>query len=68
MGKQQKIANIGSECVACGCCVSVCPRAAISIDSGVTAIVESALCVGCGKCAATCPAAVITISDRREME
>lgn len=60
-----KIATIGTECVACGCCVPVCPKAALFVDSGVTARVISDLCIGCGRCARTCPAAVITITERR---
>ncbi len=59
-----KLARIGRECVACGCCASVCPRQAIRIAGGVIARVDPALCVGCGKCAAVCPAAVITIEAR----
>ncbi len=59
-----KIARIGDECVACGCCAAVCPRGAIRIVSGVIARLEADRCVGCGKCAKTCPAAVITIVER----
>ena len=44
-----KLARIGRECVACGCCASVCPRQAIRIAGGVIARVDPALCVGCGK-------------------
>ena len=35
------IAHIGSECVACGCCVLVCPKDAIHIAFGITAQVDS---------------------------
>ena len=48
-------------CVACGCCMKVCPRSAITIPRGVCAEVDVALCVGCGKCAQECPASVITL-------
>lgn len=65
MNQAVKIAQIGKECVACGCCVSVCPRRAVWIKSGVRACVDSELCIGCGKCAKICPAAVITIEKRR---
>lgn len=68
MSKLLNVACIGNECVACGCCVCVCPRAAIRIDSGVIAKVDSIACVGCGKCAGACPAGVITITDRRAYE
>ena len=65
MEKPNKLAHIGKECVACGCCVPVCPRGAVRIASGVTAQIDSRLCIGCGKCAAACPAAVITLTERR---
>lgn len=64
MVRVSKIARVGGECVACGCCAAVCPIGAIRIVSGVTARVDSETCVGCGKCAGVCPAAVITITER----
>lgn len=65
MNKAVKIACIGKECVACGCCVTVCPKKAIRIDSGVIAKIDGEECVGCGICAGVCPAAVITVTGRR---
>lgn len=65
MSKKLKIAAIGGECVACGCCITVCPREAIHIKAGITAFVHEKKCIGCGKCAKTCPADVITITERR---
>lgn len=50
-------------CVACGCCVKVCPREAIAIKGGITAAVDESSCVGCGKCAKECPASVIEIRE-----
>ncbi|MGI5825254.1 MAG: 4Fe-4S binding protein [Bacillota bacterium] len=64
MAKIRKIAQIGKECVACGCCAKVCPKGAVYVDSGVIAKVDGEKCIGCGKCAKTCPAAVITIAER----
>ena len=64
MSKSLKLAVIGNECVACGCCIRVCPREAIRIAWGIAARVHQEKCVGCGKCAKTCPAAVITIVER----
>ncbi|MEY8391227.1 4Fe-4S dicluster domain-containing protein [Lachnospiraceae bacterium] len=49
------------ECVACGCCIKVCPRNAISIPHGVYANINKELCIGCGKCAKECPASIITL-------
>lgn len=64
MAKALKIANIGKNCVACGCCVKVCPKNAVRIHSGVTARVDGEKCVGCGKCAAVCPAGIISVTER----
>ncbi|WP_295082473.1 4Fe-4S binding protein [Ruminococcus sp.] len=52
-----------SQCVACGCCVKVCPRAAISVPHGINAVIDEKLCVGCGKCAKECPASIITLEE-----
>jgi len=49
------------DCVACGCCMKICPRNAISIPKGICAEIDSELCVGCGKCAKECPASIITL-------
>jgi len=49
------------ECVACGCCVKVCSKGAITVPRGISAKIDSELCVGCGKCAKECPASVITL-------
>lgn len=51
------------DCVACGCCVKVCPLGAISVRRGVAARVNAEKCVGCGKCARECPASVISIQE-----
>ena len=50
-------------CVACGCCVKVCPLKAIVIWKGIVARVDAAKCVGCAKCARECPASVIEIRE-----
>ena len=52
-----------STCVACGCCVKVCPLQAIEIVQGITAQIKEEKCVGCGKCARECPARVIKILE-----
>ncbi len=66
MATPKRIAHIGKDCVACGCCVQVCPRGALQILWGITAQVNSEACIGCGKCANTCPAAVITMMKRED--
>ena len=52
-----------SLCVACGCCVKVCPKTAIHVEKGMFAQVDPGLCVGCGLCAKACPASVIEIQE-----
>ena len=49
------------ECVACGCCVKVCPRNAITVPDGIHAVVDKALCVGCGICVRECPASILSL-------
>lgn len=51
------------ECVACGCCVKVCPMGALEINHGLHAQIHEDKCVGCGKCAKECPASVIEIRE-----
>ena len=63
MKRSPKIASIGKECVACGCCVKVCPLGAIYVAGGMWAQVNLEKCVGCGKCAKECPASVIEIRE-----
>jgi len=48
-------------CVACGSCVKVCPRKAITVYRGIYARVNESKCTGCGLCAKECPASIITI-------
>lgn len=64
MAVSTRLARVGRECVACGTCMQVCPRAAIRVVSGVAAQVDGRACVGCGRCAKVCPADVISIVQR----
>lgn len=50
-------------CVACGCCVKVCPMSAIQVWRGIRAEVDEARCVGCGRCVRECPASVIVLRE-----
>ena len=61
--KKRKAFVKHSDCVACGCCVKVCPLGEIQIISGIMAQVDMEKCVGCGKCAKECPASVIKIQE-----
>lgn len=55
-------------CVACGACMKVCPRGAISIYRGCHAEVNEEKCVGCGLCGKTCPAGCIALAERSEVK
>lgn len=61
--KKRKAVVNQSDCVACGCCVKVCPKGAIRIWKGIMAEVAMETCVGCGKCVKECPASVIEIQE-----
>lgn len=61
--KRRKAHVSQAECVACGCCVKVCPLQALSVFRGLFAQVDTEKCVGCGKCARECPASVITLRE-----
>ena len=61
--KKRKAFVTVQDCVACGCCVKVCPKNAIKIWRGTEARVREEQCVGCGKCARECPASVIEIRE-----
>lgn len=61
--KKRKAFVQQSDCVACGCCVKVCPLGAIQIMNGIMAEVDMTKCVGCGKCAKECPASLIIIRE-----
>ena len=55
-------------CAACGACLKVCPRGALSIYKGCCAQTDETKCVGCGLCAKTCPAESIRMEKRGEAE
>lgn len=52
-------------CVACGCCVNICPKGAVKIHKGITAIINYTLCIGCGFCSKVCPASIITMEESK---
>lgn len=54
-----KAENEQDRCVACGVCVQVCPKDAISIYKGCYAVVDEEQCIGCGICEKNCPAGVM---------
>jgi Pyruvate/2-oxoacid:ferredoxin oxidoreductase delta subunit len=63
-GKTRRKAVVDrAACVACGCCVKICPLQAVEIVRGIAAQVNRDKCVGCGRCAKECPASVIAIRE-----
>lgn len=61
----KKVAVVDKDtCVACGACMKVCPRGAITIYRGCYAMVDESKCVGCGLCGKTCPAGCIAGKER----
>jgi len=44
---------IEDKCTACGCCVRICPAAAISFK-GKKAFIDESLCLGCCECLCAC--------------
>ena len=57
-----------NDCVACGACIAVCPKGAITVHKGCYAIVDLELCVGCAKCEKVCPAGCIAVKEREKNE
>lgn len=51
-----------NKCVACGVCSAKCPKNAISIFKGITAVVDIDKCIGCNLCNKACPANAISTS------
>ncbi|SCP94768.1 ATP-binding protein [Anaerobium acetethylicum] len=65
--KSKRIAEVMEKgCVACGSCMNVCPRDAITVPKGIIAVVDNDKCIGCGLCKKACPASVIEIKPRPE--
>ena len=63
-GKKRRKAVVEErDCVACGCCVKVCPLGAIQVLHGITARVNPDKRVGCGKCVRERPASVIQLQE-----
>lgn len=52
-----------NDCVACGSCVKVCRKQAITIYKGRYANVDEDLCVGCGLCVNQCPASFVKVEE-----
>lgn len=50
-------------CVACGCCMKVCPLQAVKVVKGMMAEVDWNKCVGCGRCVKECPASIISLQE-----
>ena len=62
--RKKTTCGVQTDCVACGTCMKVCPRQAISIYKGIRAMVDPNQCVGCGLCKKECPANAIVIEEK----
>ena len=60
--KKKKALVSAQECVACGCCIKVCPRNAIEIWKGIMAKIHMEKCIGCGLCTTKCEFDAIHLS------
>ncbi len=57
------IAEVKKElCIACGECIYVCPRDALSLENGLFVEVDKAKCIGCRLCESLCPTASIVVT------
>ncbi|NIZ46790.1 4Fe-4S binding protein [Entomospira nematocerorum] len=63
----KNLATIGRHCVSCGECSLICPVQAITMDRGLSAVVNAMVCIGCGKCAQHCPAGVIKMQPQKNV-
>lgn len=60
----RKKASVNSnKCVACGVCSSKCPKDAVYVYNGISALVDIDMCVGCSLCAKHCPANAISMME-----
>ena len=50
------------KCVACGACLTACPRGAIAMGTDVKVHTDRTFCTGCGACVPICPADAREIS------
>jgi uncharacterized protein len=52
--------SIPEKCTGCGACTEVCPKSAISTDTGKS-VIDIPLCIGCFECMHACPEHAIDI-------
>lgn len=50
----QQLIQSKNNCIGCGCCVSVCPKEAVTIKSGGGVVIDRSRCDVCLKCADQC--------------
>lgn len=50
-----------NRCLACGMCLSVCPRAVLRLNHRTVEIAERDACIECGACSRNCPVGAIRV-------
>lgn len=59
---------IKDKCSACGCCVSVCPVGAISLNKPGKAQIKQDVCIGCGECLCACKFDAVFVNWQEDVE
>ncbi len=49
------------QCIGCGICLTVCPRAVLAMAEGRARIVDRDACMECGACMSNCPVDAIAV-------
>jgi pyruvate formate lyase activating enzyme len=58
------LSYLREKCIACGACVTACPKGALSTDTAGKVVVHRKRCTPCGICAETCDAKALEMVGR----
>lgn len=68
---ESMVVRVLENCTGCGCCLPLCPVAALTLDTDQPqgwgrkrAVVKVALCLGCGACTPSCPRCALVMERR----
>ncbi len=56
------------KCTACGCCLRICPAAAIAFGASGKATVDPKACIGCGECLCACKFDAVIVNWEEDMD